>query len=254
MDTYKYKYSKYKKKYTSIKNQLGHGKNKEIYLMRHGQTEWNKLGRGQGSEADIPLNELGKKQATITGQYLKKYRLQKQFDCIFSSPMSRAKETAEIIKNIIEFDKEIEYDDMLKELKNGKLSGLYKTDPLFKKMKEYENKIQSIDPIEKYANKYEIERRINEHFSLEFELDDEVQKRMDIFIQKVIKSDCNKILVVAHGDCLLSLIRHLFKLSIDPVGNFDNGANCWISYITYNEKDGFKLLSPSNTEHLSLNI
>lgn len=59
-----------------------------IYLVRHGETEWNvkKLIQGQ---KDIPLNEKGKKQA---GK-LKKIK----FDAIYSSDLKRAAETAKII-------------------------------------------------------------------------------------------------------------------------------------------------------------
>lgn len=73
---------------------------KRIYLIRHGETDWNVEGRSQGSEEDIVLNSTGKKQAKITGLYLKNYRTKHQkFDAVFSSPMKRAYETAEIIKN-----------------------------------------------------------------------------------------------------------------------------------------------------------
>jgi broad specificity phosphatase PhoE len=52
----------------------GSNNTKEIYFIRHGETEWNKLGMSQGSEADIELNETGRKQALLTGKYLDKFR------------------------------------------------------------------------------------------------------------------------------------------------------------------------------------
>ena len=57
---------------------------------------------------------------------------------------------------------------------------------------------------------------------------------------------------MAHGGVLLSMIRKIFKIIKVPEGNWDNGDNCWISYIIYNDTDGFHLLSPPNTSHLGL--
>lgn len=64
-----------------------------LVWVRHGETDWNKAGRLQGRE-DIPLNERGRSQAKILGQYLAK---RAPWDGIMTSPLSRARETAEII-------------------------------------------------------------------------------------------------------------------------------------------------------------
>ena len=63
-----------------------------IYIVRHGQTEWNVLGKVQGKQ-DICLNEKGKEQALLT----KKDLDNKEIDLIIVSPLKRALETAEII-------------------------------------------------------------------------------------------------------------------------------------------------------------
>ncbi|MBH0128996.1 histidine phosphatase family protein [Salinibacterium sp. NK8237] len=67
-----------------------------IYLVRHGETDWNLERRIQGS-TDIPLNETGRAQARTTGELLAR----RQWDGIFASPLSRAMETAEIIASIV---------------------------------------------------------------------------------------------------------------------------------------------------------
>jgi broad specificity phosphatase PhoE len=63
-----------------------------IYLVRHGQTAWNKeeIFRGR---SDIPLNETGLKEAELAGEYLRK----KEIHVIYSSPLSRALQTAQKI-------------------------------------------------------------------------------------------------------------------------------------------------------------
>lgn len=63
-----------------------------IYLMRHGETEWNRTGRLQG-QSDIPLNEFGIRLAEKTAEGLKDVK----FDAVFSSPLRRALATAEIV-------------------------------------------------------------------------------------------------------------------------------------------------------------
>ena len=64
----------------------------EILLTRHGQTEWNLLGKVQG-KADIELNKKGMQQAEETRYYLENEKI----DLILCSPLKRAVQTAEII-------------------------------------------------------------------------------------------------------------------------------------------------------------
>ena len=63
-----------------------------IYIIRHGETEANREGYLQGWR-DEPLNESGRALAVITGQRMRDIR----FDACISSPLCRARETAEII-------------------------------------------------------------------------------------------------------------------------------------------------------------
>ncbi|MBT2582185.1 histidine phosphatase family protein [Planococcus sp. ISL-109] len=63
-----------------------------ICLIRHGETEWNKLGRIQGT-TDVPLNERGISQAQACGVHL----LAEEWDVIVTSPLERARQTAAII-------------------------------------------------------------------------------------------------------------------------------------------------------------
>ena len=64
-----------------------------IILVRHGQTEWNRIERFRG-RADVPLNETGLAQAELTGR-----RIATEWKpaAVYSSPLSRAVRTAEII-------------------------------------------------------------------------------------------------------------------------------------------------------------
>ena len=63
-----------------------------LYLVRHGETDWNRAHRIQGS-TDIPLNGTGRDQAMRTARLLAR----RSWDGLYSSPLSRAHETAAII-------------------------------------------------------------------------------------------------------------------------------------------------------------
>lgn len=67
-------------------------KTMKLYLIRHGETQWNKQRKVQG-HADIPLNEHGRYLAVETAKGLSDIK----FDLAYTSPLVRAKETAEII-------------------------------------------------------------------------------------------------------------------------------------------------------------
>jgi uncharacterized phosphatase len=64
----------------------------ELYLVRHGETDWNRQHRIQGL-TDIPLNETGREQARAAGRLLAR----RDWDGILASPLSRAMDTAAII-------------------------------------------------------------------------------------------------------------------------------------------------------------
>ena len=63
-----------------------------LYIVRHGETDWNKAGKVQG-RTDIPLNERGRYLAEATAEGMKDVRI----DFCYTSPLIRAKETAQII-------------------------------------------------------------------------------------------------------------------------------------------------------------
>jgi broad specificity phosphatase PhoE len=63
----------------------------EIWLIRHGETEWSRSGAHTG-RTDIPLNEAGRAQAQAIGRYLRGRR----FDLVLTSPLSRGLETCRL--------------------------------------------------------------------------------------------------------------------------------------------------------------
>jgi uncharacterized phosphatase len=91
-----------------------------IYLVRHGETDWNRARRIQGS-TDIPLNDTGRSQAARSGRLLAR----RSWDGIASSPLSRALETGAIIANEVGIAAdEIEVLEDLVERRYGDAEGL----------------------------------------------------------------------------------------------------------------------------------
>lgn len=72
----------------------------KLYLVRHGETDWNLANRIQG-HTDIPLNENGRQQAKALAQRLAE---EHQIDVIYSSKQKRALETAQIIGAKLEIE------------------------------------------------------------------------------------------------------------------------------------------------------
>ena len=90
----------------------------KICLLRHGETDWNSLGKLQGRE-NIPLNDAGIEQINEAAKYLKNFN----WSIIISSPLSRAKVSAEIISKEIGNIKICEEMDFI-ERDYGKASGM----------------------------------------------------------------------------------------------------------------------------------
>ena len=103
-----------------------------IYYVRHGETDWNAELRFQG-QRDIPLNDTGRGQAKRNGQKLAEI-IGDTAACKFvSSPLSRSRETMEIIRRELALDaKTYQVDERLIEVSYGDLEGV--TQPELKAM------------------------------------------------------------------------------------------------------------------------
>jgi probable phosphoglycerate mutase len=79
-----------------------------FFLVRHGETDWNKKRIIQGV-SDIPLNETGRAQAAAVAEILSSHR----FDLLVSSPLSRALETATIIATKLGMPRPLLIEDLI---------------------------------------------------------------------------------------------------------------------------------------------
>jgi broad specificity phosphatase PhoE len=98
-----------------------------IYYIRHGETEWNAKGRLQGTR-DIPLNELGRKQAAGAGAILANLfardRRSEQALAFVASPLGRARSTMELVRGSLRLPPgDYAIDDRLREIGYGDWEG-----------------------------------------------------------------------------------------------------------------------------------
>ncbi len=92
-----------------------------LFLVRHGQSEWNALGRWQG-QADPPLSPAGREQAILAAETLED--LAWNFgSAFFASPLLRARQTAEIISRELS-DGVVKLEGDVREIDVGDFSGL----------------------------------------------------------------------------------------------------------------------------------
>lgn len=92
----------------------------KIYFVRHGQTNWNKIGKIQGA-LDIPLNQTGIEEANKLGKFLFNNEEIKP-NYLYTSPLKRAKKTAKIISSYINIPIKIE--NGFKEIDLGDWDGM----------------------------------------------------------------------------------------------------------------------------------
>lgn len=141
-----------------------------IYVVRHGQTDWNLEGRCQGW-ADTELNQTGLKQAEELSVKLSSVK----FDVCFSSPQKRALKTAQII-----YQGKIIADQRLRERGKGELEGRTDVKATVKQLGiDYYNPNEKRLGIEKYSD---------------------FQNRIRSFWNEILKKYVGKnVLVVTHG-------------------------------------------------------
>ncbi len=151
----------------------------KLLLVRHGQSEWNAMGRWQG-KANPPLTDLGKEQALLAAKKLP------DFSILASSDLVRARETAEIFAKAHDKDSnDILIEPQVQERDAGEFSGLTR------------------DEIDKKFPGYLAQNR----WPSGWEPDDVLIKRLREGLGRIIASstESDSIVVVTHGGCIYAL-------------------------------------------------
>jgi broad specificity phosphatase PhoE len=164
----------------------------ELWLIRHGQTDWNLAGRWQGQASNAPgLNETGRVQALATLKLL----TGKQFAAIYSSDLLRSRQTAELIAETLGLD--IILEPRLREIDLGEWEGMLSRDIEARCPEELA--ARDHDPLHAHAPRGE---------SLL-----EVAERVIAAINDITKKyPDGSILIVSHGVSLAVIICHSEKI------------------------------------------
>src|SRR6187431_2901410 len=156
-----------------------------LLLARHGETDWNRELRIQGS-SDIGLNELGRRQAQFLAQELTDVEL----DAIYSSDLSRARATAAAVAAT--HGLEVNLDPRLRERSFGSWEGLTRED------------ISTFPAGSRHDG----------------ESDDEVRVRVLAAVEEIAANHRGQqVLVVSHGGALNTLWHHALGVRVERWAN-----------------------------------
>ena len=189
-----------------------------VYLIRHGETDLNKEHRLQG-QTDIKLNDYGRELAKETGAALKNIN----FDEVFSSPLSRAYETALLIAG--EKEVAIIKDARIQEISFGEYEGLSYgayghtvPDPYF----SYFFEAPHLYRVPKGGESFE-----------------DVIKRTGAFWQDLLKDPSNKdktILVSTHGCALKGILANIRETELKDFWGDGVHKNCAVTLVEVSEE------------------
>ncbi len=164
-----------------------------IYLIRHGETEWNLQQRYQGQQ-DIPLNENGLKQAQTVADKLNG----KEFSALYSSDLIRAVQTAQSISKKVKLP--IISTPALREINQGEWEGKYIKDVLASNGEQ----VRAV-----YQNPYSARKPGGESIA---EVADRVYRCLDSLSEQ---HDNETIIVVSHGLAIATILCKVRNLPLE---------------------------------------
>jgi broad specificity phosphatase PhoE len=203
----------------------------ELLLVRHGESTANAKGIWQG-QMEFPLSERGRAQASLAGHGLSR----QPFEGLYSSPLSRAFETAEIIRDRTGFAGEVVPVEGLSERNGGILEG-HTWDEQERRNPELARKFLAIPEEERWA-------------LVGAETDEEVIARFEEALSSIraLHPGGARIVVVSHGGVMRAFLRGLFGPEVLP--GAQRAANASITRLQWGEM-GPRLLEVGSTAHLA---
>lgn len=186
----------------------------KLYLMRHGETDYNKKGLIQG-QIDVPLNENGIRLAELTRDGFRREGL--HFDLAYCSPLIRAKKTAEIL--LEGTDTPVIYDARIREMNFAEGEGVLLKDISVKP------ELSNIDALFHNPPAYHASS-IGESYEALFQ-------RVEDFLEQEIypkEGQYENILVCCHGGIIRAFLAFLKKLELSEFWN-NHQPNCSVNII-----------------------
>ncbi|MCX2745271.1 histidine phosphatase family protein [Mangrovivirga sp. M17] len=199
---------------------------KTIYIIRHGETDYNKNGIVQGSGINASLNEQGVAQAEAFFDHYK----DSGFEKVYTSDLVR---TIESVTGFINLGIDHEIVEDLREINWGSKEG----------------KKVSVEDKSDYANLIKEWYNGNTHLKFDKgESPEEVRERMSRGFNKVLEGNHSKVLVCTHGRAMRILLSHLLNYPLSYMDIFKHGNLQLYKVLYYNNR--FRLLKSNDYEHL----
>jgi broad specificity phosphatase PhoE len=205
----------------------------ELLLVRHGQSTANAQGIWQG-QMDFPLSDTGRRQASLAGRGISGW----PFEGLYSSPLSRAFETAEIIRDYTGFAAEVVLVDGLSERRGGILEG-HSWAEQERRNPELAKKFLALPEEERWA-------------LVGAETDEEVIARFEEALSSIraLHPEGSRIVVVSHGGVMRAFLRELFGPEVLP--GTQRAANASITRMQWVLAEARpRLLEVASTAHLT---
>ncbi len=201
---------------------------KELYIIRHGQTDHNARGIVQGKGVDLPLNETGRKQSYA---FFKAYR-HIPFDVIYTSTLKRAQESIEPFKALgIKHEIYSELD----EISWGDLEGTIST---------YESDLLFQTLLMKWRS-----GEIHEKPSPTGESPYELQQRQKKFMDMLLLTPYKKILIATHGRFIRAFMCTITQRPLSEMENFKH-INLCLYKVNQKLDGGFEIELNCEQKHL----
>ncbi|MCB0495440.1 MAG: histidine phosphatase family protein [Cyclobacteriaceae bacterium] len=200
-------------------------KTKKIYIVRHGETEFNRKGIVQGKGVNASLNTLGQKQAEA---FYEAYK-DEPFDLILTSTLNRSIES---VTGFIELGIPNERLSALDEISWGVYEG---------KETGYEDKAFFLELTKRWTQEPDLAIEGGESPA-------EVAVRQQSAIEKIKETDAENILISMHGRAIRIFMTQLLDLPISEMDKFEH-ANLGLYELTYSD-DRFTLVRENDVTHL----
>lgn len=205
---------------------------KTLYIIRHGQTDYNRRGIVQGSGVDTDLNETGKKQAK---SFFNHYR-HIPFEKIYTSNLKRTHQT---IAPFIQMGAKMEELSELNEINWGEMEGMEPTPEAHEKF---------IHTIQQWAQG---NLDIAVHGG---ETPKELFERQKAGLNKIMANGENPVLICMHGRALRSFLCLLTGTPLQQMDDFEHGNVCLYVLEKLPESTYFDILVRNSRLHLHSNL